>query len=111
MKFSHSCLLAALLVATIATARGEIWKVGSPDHRQTYAYGSERHRQRLLLGKHLGIYMEFTNDPYVGWTETRQFDDFVFGSPTSGSERTAARYIIERPPAVMLRWRRVIRDF
>ena len=59
----------------------QVWSVTSPDHPQTFAYGSERHRQWLLLGSHLGMFLEFTNDPYVDKVEPRQYDDFTIEFP------------------------------
>jgi hypothetical protein len=77
------CLGLALLLfpGGARAADSPVWNVASPDHRQTFAYGSERHRQWVLLGNHLGVVMEFTNDPYVDTTQPRQYDDFTFEFP------------------------------
>ena len=66
-----------------AWAAPNFWIVSSPDHGQTFAYGSERHRQWLLLGAnhHLALSLQFTNDPYVTNTQPREYDNFIFDFP------------------------------
>jgi hypothetical protein len=59
------------------------WRVDSPNHGQTFAYGSERDRAWLALGDdhHLGFSIDFTNDPYVDIDNPRRCDSFVFSFP------------------------------
>jgi hypothetical protein len=59
------------------------WSVPSPDHEQTFAYGSEQHRVWAARGndKHLAVLLDFTNDPYVDQTNPRQYDNFTFSFP------------------------------
>jgi hypothetical protein len=66
-----------------AAARADVWRIESPDHAQTFAYGSERHRAWAEEGRHnhLVLFLSFTNDPYVSSIEPRQYDDFTFSFP------------------------------
>jgi hypothetical protein len=74
-------LLAAMALATLQPAAARTWEIASPDHEQTYAFGSERHRQWMNVHGHLAIAMGFTNDPYVDTFNPRQYDDFIFDFP------------------------------
>ena len=58
-----------------------LWEVPSPNHAQTFAYGSERHRAWIDARGHLAVVMNFTNDPYVDQISPRQYDDFTFDFP------------------------------
>jgi hypothetical protein len=59
------------------------WSVPSPDHEQTFAYGSENHRAWVERGRdrHLVLLLDFTNDPYVDQNHPRQYDNFSFSFP------------------------------
>jgi hypothetical protein len=59
------------------------WCVPSPDHEQTFAYGSEQHRVWAERGRdrHLAVLLDLTNDPYVDRDNPRQYDDFTFSFP------------------------------
>jgi hypothetical protein len=59
------------------------WCVPSPDHEQTFAYGSEQRRVWATRGhdSHLAVLLDFTNDPYVDQTNPRQYDNFIFAFP------------------------------
>ncbi len=71
-----------LLMGTPAVAYVQhTWYAASPDHGQTFSYGSEQHRQWMLRGNHLALWMEFTNDPYVDRNNPRQYDYFTFNFP------------------------------
>ena len=73
----------ALLLLLSAGPLSAAVTVVSPDHGQTFAFGSERHREWLARGadRHLAIALHFTNDPYVDRDNPRQYDDFVFNFP------------------------------
>ncbi|MCE0498969.1 MAG: hypothetical protein LV481_13595 [Methylacidiphilales bacterium] len=60
-----------------------VWSVTSPDHGQTFAYGSESHRAWSSRGKtpHLLLYLDYTNDPYVNEDYPRLQDSFSFDFP------------------------------
>jgi hypothetical protein len=59
------------------------WSVPSPDHEQTFAFGSEQHRVWAARGpdKHLAVLLDFTNDPYVDNDNPRGYDNFTFAFP------------------------------
>jgi hypothetical protein len=59
------------------------WQVASPDHGQTFAYGSEQSRVWAERGynRHLEVLLTLTNDPYVDQTNPRQYDYFNFSFP------------------------------
>ena len=59
------------------------WQVVSPDHEQTWAYGSEQNRVWAERGRdrHLVVLMEFTNDPFVDRQNPREYDNFSFAFP------------------------------
>jgi hypothetical protein len=59
------------------------WRIDSPDHGQTFAYGSERNRAWIAQGRdqHLALVMDLTNDPFVDSVNPRQYDTFVFSFP------------------------------
>ncbi|HEV3272415.1 MAG TPA: hypothetical protein VGZ93_09565 [Candidatus Methylacidiphilales bacterium] len=60
-----------------------LWNVASPNHEQTFAYGSEQHRVWAERGRdrHLAVLLDFTNDPYVDSDNPRQYDNFTFSFP------------------------------
>ena len=60
-----------------------VWTVPSPDHGQTFAYGSEQSRVWTTRGRdhHLALLLNFTNDPYVDRSNPRQYDYFTFNFP------------------------------
>ena len=64
-----------------AASPRDSWLVPSPDHGQTFAYGSETHRLWTGWGRHLGVVLDFTNDPYVDQVNPRQYDKFSFSFP------------------------------
>ena len=74
-------LPAFLLMFLAGTFSAGAWEVTSPDHAQTFTFGSERHREWIVRGHHLGVMIHFTNDPYVTQTEPRWYDDFSFDFP------------------------------
>jgi hypothetical protein len=59
------------------------WRVASPDHEQTFAYGTEQNRVWAERGRdrHLVVLLNFTNDPYVDRQNPRQYDNFTFTFP------------------------------
>ena len=69
-----------LLSAVAQAGAPHFWRVASPDHEQTFAYGSEQNRAWAERGndRHLVVLMTFTNDPYVDRQFPRETDDFTF---------------------------------
>jgi hypothetical protein len=59
------------------------WRIVSPDHEQTFAYGTEQSRIFTERGrdKHLALLLNFTNDPYVDRQNPRLYDNFTFSFP------------------------------
>lgn len=59
------------------------WFIVSPDHAQTFAFGTETKRAwaQLAPNQHLGLYLNFTNDPYVDRDNPRRYDNFLFNFP------------------------------
>jgi len=74
-------IAATYLLGSMLMSEARTWDVVSPDHPQTFAYGSERWRHWTISGQHLGLALEFTNDPYVTSAEPRQYDDFLVDFP------------------------------
>jgi len=73
-----------LLITSSAQAdTRHFWRVPSPDHEQTFAYGSEQSRVWAERGRdrHLAVLLHFTNDPYVDGTNPRRYDNFIFSFP------------------------------
>jgi hypothetical protein len=71
-------------LAASASAKNFYWKVVSPDHEQTYAFGSETNRVWKNWKGHLALLLTFTNDPFVDRQNPRQWDDFRFDFPNVG---------------------------
>ena len=83
---SRFILPALLLVTWLAltapvSAKDYFWKLVSPDHEQTYAFGSETNRVWRNWKGHLALLLTFTNDPFVDRQNPRQWDDFRFDFP------------------------------
>lgn len=82
-----SLLLSLLFLGAAATpsfARNtpqHVWQVVSPDHGQTFTYGSEQRRSWCTRNNHLAVLLDYTNDPYVDRINVRQYDYFTFGFP------------------------------
>jgi len=77
-------VLAATIFAVAARAStSHAYRVPSPDHEQTFAYGSEQNRVWAQRGKdkHLALLLNFTNDPYVDRDNPRLYDNFTFSFP------------------------------
>ncbi len=72
--FSAPCALAA---------KRHVWYVVSPDHGQTFSYGTEQSRVWSTWGRnrHLALQLNYTNDPFVSRTEPREYDNFIFNFP------------------------------
>lgn len=58
--------------------------MASPDHGQTFTYGSEQRRvwETRGKGRQLALLLDFTNDPYVDRNNPRQYDYFTFTFPS-----------------------------
>lgn len=65
-------------------AKQHVWYVVSPDHGQTFTYGTEQSRVWATWGRdrHLALQLNYTNDPFVSRTEAREYDNFIFNFPT-----------------------------
>jgi len=76
-------MLAAVASSGFADTRHS-WRVSSPDHEQTFAYGTETNRVWTERGRdgHLVLLLDFTNDPYVDQDNPRRYDNFSFDFPT-----------------------------
>ena len=70
-----------LALAAPASAKDYYWKLVSPDHEQTYAYGTETNRVWRNWNGHLALLLTFTNDPFVDRQNPRQWDNFRFDFP------------------------------
>ena len=89
MRRDFYALLGLLVLMTLVpgpSARADarhVWYVASPDHGQTFAYGSEQSRVWCVRGgnRHLALLLNFTNDPYVDRINSRQYDYFTFNFP------------------------------
>lgn len=90
MKASHpawtSLFFAIVWQAVTPVARADddgYWRIPSPDHEQTFAYGTEQSRVWVERGRdrHLAVVLNFTNDPYVDQDFPRQYDNFIFAFP------------------------------
>jgi hypothetical protein len=76
--------LAGWLLLALTCSRvyaSQVWSVTSPDHEQTFAYGTETRRQWSARGNHLVLFIDFTNDPFVDRSNPRQYDSFSFDFP------------------------------
>jgi hypothetical protein len=79
------CAGVILLLSTSAQAyTRHSWRIQSPTHEQTFAYGTETNRVWAQWGrdKHLALLLSFTNDPYVDRSNPRQYDNFRFDFPS-----------------------------
>jgi hypothetical protein len=78
-------LAGAVLLVTLPVQAEprQFWNIASPDHEQTFAYGSEQNRIWTERGRdrHLVVLLNFTNDPFVDRQNPRQYDNFTFSFP------------------------------
>jgi hypothetical protein len=74
-----ACLL--LGMAPAGATEAHVWEIKSPNHAQTFTFGSERRRAWINVHGHLAVVLDFTNDPYVDRTNPREYDDFTFDFP------------------------------
>jgi hypothetical protein len=102
--------LAAFGFVALQPVGAHIWEIASPDHEQTFTFGSERGRQWVDAQGRLAVIIHFTNDPYVNEDNPRRYDDFTFDFPdvTLGpdgktffyrpsGQRAAIRVAVKRP--------------
>jgi len=77
------------VVNSLQAATQHVWYLTSPDHGQTYAYGSETNRVWTERGPdhHLALYSTFSNEPFAQGGN-RRYDYFTFNFPhvTLGSD-------------------------
>jgi hypothetical protein len=86
MKRLLILLAGGLFLLFVPAARAQaphIWYVTSPDHEQTFSYGTESHRAWSSHGspRHLLLFLDYTNDPFVDRTDPREYDSFSFDFP------------------------------
>ena len=82
MKKLALAALAVLALSSVSARAGDhFWPLVSPDHGQTFAYGSEINRSWNQRGNHLIVYLTLTNDPFVDRQNPRQTDIFEFSFP------------------------------
>lgn len=72
-----------LFLPGFAQASPHFWRIRSPVHEQTFAYGSEQNRvwQQWPPDNHLALLLNYTNDPFVDRSNPRQYDNFRFDFP------------------------------
>jgi hypothetical protein len=70
-------------VVEARVAASPVWSITSPDHAQTFSYGTESRRQWSARGnpQHLVLFLDYTNDPFVDRSNPRQYDSFSFDFP------------------------------
>jgi hypothetical protein len=84
-RLDLAVLLASLVLLVHAPAdERDYWRITSPDHEQTFAYGTEQRRVWTERGsdRHLVLLLNFTNDPYVDQDYPRRYDNFAFSFPS-----------------------------
>jgi hypothetical protein len=86
MKHLILLLAVGLFLFPVPDARAQsprVWYVTSPDHEQTFTYGTESHRAWSSRGnpRHLLLFLDYTNDPFVDRTDPREYDSFSFDFP------------------------------
>jgi hypothetical protein len=89
-----------LFAASLCPAEaGSFCQVTSPDHEQTFAYGTEQSRTWAERGRdrHLAVLLDFTNDPYVDRSNPRQYDDFTFSFPNVTLGKDGHTFYYHRP--------------
>jgi hypothetical protein len=99
MKRALSFLAVALVLGVAPIRAAHVWAIPSPDHGQTFAYGSEKHRQWMDVRGHLALAMNFTNDPHVDNVNPRQYDDFIFDFPDVILGRDGRTFYYQPPGA------------
>ncbi len=79
-RFFFSLAVAAWIAALTpgVASSAHSWTVVSPDHGQTFAYGTETGRTWKSWRGHLALLLSFSNDPAVDYDNPRQFDNFRF---------------------------------
>ena len=84
----HVFLVCGLWLGGWTWAAASPTYVTSPDHAQTFAFGSEQNRAWTTQGRHLALVLNFTNEPYVDSINPRCYDNFIFNFPrvTLGSD-------------------------
>jgi hypothetical protein len=85
-RFFSLIAFAAILVIPASFAQAtpqKVWRVESPNHGQTFAYGSVQNHAWMIQGsnRHLALHLNLTNDPYVDIDNPRQYDSFIFNFP------------------------------
>jgi hypothetical protein len=105
-------MLAAVASSAPADTRHS-WRVASPDHEQTFAYGTETNRVWAERGRdrHLALLLNFTNDPYVDRQNPRQYDNFTFAFPTVKLGKDGHTFFYTAPDAHSVPVAEKCRDF
>jgi hypothetical protein len=91
-------ILAVIFVMGPVRAFGGQWLLVSPDHDQSFAYGSEMSRQWVESPPGtLALTMVFTNDPHVDQVKPRQYLDFIFHFPQLHLDRKSQIFFYTAP--------------
>jgi len=83
VRATLALVLAAVLFGHLpAHAAQHVWEVTSPNHGQTYAYGSEQSRTWKMVppANHLALFTTYTNEPFANGSNIR-YDNFTFNFP------------------------------
>jgi hypothetical protein len=86
-----------LLALPYPRAQAEAWAITSPNHEQTFAYGTESRREWSARGNHLVLFIDYTNDPFVDRDNPRQYDSFSFDFPQIRLERDGRTFSYRAP--------------
>ena len=72
-----------LLFSLSVEGAEHFWRLRSPVHEQTFAYGMEQSRvwREWPPDSHLALLLNYTNDPYVDRDNPRRYDNFRFDFP------------------------------
>jgi hypothetical protein len=89
MKLRVALLGIGLLISSVPPVQAyaaQAWAVTSPYHGQTFAYGTEWRRAWATSPRgnprHLLLFLDYTNDPYIDNSNPREYDSFSFDFPS-----------------------------
>ncbi len=94
--------IALLLLAPSIAQAG--WFITSPDHEQTFSYGTESNRAWAERGRdhHLVLLINFTNDPFVDRQNPREYDNFTFSFPRVVLGRDGSTFYYHAPDGAVV---------
>jgi len=100
MKMRLFFVLLMVVMGVTWSARADehhVYRVASPDHEQTFAYGTEQGRSWMQRSRTLVAIMKFTNDPFVDRNNPRQYDMFFFSFPQVVLDRDGHLFYYRTP--------------